>query len=158
MSTPPEKRFEALPGYPFSPRFITVGGSARLHYIQEGPASGVPILLLHGHGQWSYLFRRVVPILAEAETRAIAPDLLGSGRSDQPLSAHQNGLEELVQALDIKQVVFCGYAEGAELARAIGAAHPDRCLGVFVIETDPETRAAETAHAILKFCQSKLSH
>ena len=54
-----------------------------MSYVETGPADGEPVLL-HGEPSWSFLYRTVMPVLAEAGFRAIAPDLIGFGRSDKP--------------------------------------------------------------------------
>jgi pimeloyl-ACP methyl ester carboxylesterase len=54
-------------------------------YVDAGPADGAPVLLLHGEPSWSYLYRTMIPILAEAGYRVIAPDMIGMGRSDKPV-------------------------------------------------------------------------
>jgi haloalkane dehalogenase len=79
----PDERFQNLAGYAFEPRYADVGG-LRMHYLDEGPASAPPVLLLHGEPSWSYLYRKMIPILTQAGLRAIAPDLIGFGRSDKP--------------------------------------------------------------------------
>ncbi len=56
----------------------------RLHYLEAG--EGDPVLLLHGWPTSSFLWRNLIPILAEGN-RVIAPDLPGFGRSDKPLDA-----------------------------------------------------------------------
>jgi len=76
----PEERFAALPGYPFEPHYITVDG-LRMHYVDEG--DGPVMLLLHGEPTWSYLYRFMIPPLASAGFRVVAPDLVGFGRSDK---------------------------------------------------------------------------
>ena len=83
-----EERFVDLPDYPFSPHYLalddTEGGQLRLHYVDEGPRDAPLVLMLHGEPTWSYLYRKVIPIVVEAGYRAIAPDLIGFGRSDKP--------------------------------------------------------------------------
>jgi len=48
----PDDRFEGLPEWPFAPRYTEIkdadGTSLRLAYVDEGPADGVPVLLMHG--------------------------------------------------------------------------------------------------------------
>jgi haloalkane dehalogenase len=84
----PDERFADLPGYPFEPRYVEIpageGETLRIHYIDEGPAGAAPVLLMHGEPSWSYLYRKMIPIIAEAGYRAIAPDFVGFGRSDKP--------------------------------------------------------------------------
>ena len=57
----------------------------RMHYLDEGPADGPVALLLHGQPTWSYLYRKVVPVLVRHGIRVIAPDNIGFGRSDKPV-------------------------------------------------------------------------
>ena len=72
----PEDRFAGLPDFGYPPRYADVDG-LRLAYVETGPADGEPVLLLHGEPSWSFLYRKVMPVLAEAGLRAIAADLAG---------------------------------------------------------------------------------
>lgn len=81
----PDDRFDNLPGYDFEPHYTEVDG-VRIHYVDAGPSDGAPVLLLHGEPSWSYLYRKMIPPIATAGHRAIAPDLVGFGRSDKPAS------------------------------------------------------------------------
>jgi haloalkane dehalogenase len=81
----PENRFVQLPGYPFAPHYFEADG-LRIHYLDEGNAknaSDVTFLCLHGEPSWSYLYRKMVPLLAE-RGRVLVPDLAGFGKSDKP--------------------------------------------------------------------------
>ena len=84
----PDARFANLSGYPFEPHYVDVMAAGtdavRMHYVDEGPRDGAPIVLLHGEPTWSYLYRTMIPPLAEAGHRVLAPDLIGFGRSDKP--------------------------------------------------------------------------
>jgi haloalkane dehalogenase len=83
----PDERFENLPDYPFEPNYIQInekGLNIRLHYVDEGAKDADPILLMHGEPSWSFLYRRMIPILVEAGYRVVAPDLIGFGKSDKP--------------------------------------------------------------------------
>ena len=55
-----------------------------MHYVDEGPHDGPPVVLLHGEPTWSYLYRTMIPPLVAAGHRVLAPDLIGFGRSDKP--------------------------------------------------------------------------
>ena len=85
---PSEDRFADLPDFPWAPSYAEVpdgeGGTLRMAYVEAGPADGPVALLLHGEPTWSFLYRHVLRVLADAGVRAIAPDLVGFGRSDQP--------------------------------------------------------------------------
>src|ERR671937_424943 len=84
----PDERFTDLPGFPFRAHYVDVpgseGGSLRVHYVDEGPRDAEPVLLLHGEPSWSFLYRKMIPIIVDAGLRAVAPDLVGFGRSDKP--------------------------------------------------------------------------
>lgn len=80
----PLERFEGLDDFPYEPRYVDVDG-LQMAYVDEGPADGPVILLLHGEPAWSYLYRRMIPPLVESGIRCIAPDLIGFGRSDKPI-------------------------------------------------------------------------
>jgi len=84
--TTPAEAFQALPDYPFAPHFTTVDQvdsvNLNMHHVEQG--EGGVVLLLHGEPSWSYLYRKMIPIFAEAGYRAVAPDLIGFGRSDKP--------------------------------------------------------------------------
>lgn len=83
-----DDRFENLPGYDFEPNYADIpdedGGELRVHYIDFGLRSGEVVLLMHGEPSWSYLYRKMIPILADVGYRVIVPDLVGFGRSDKP--------------------------------------------------------------------------
>ena len=81
----PEARFAHLPGYPFTPRFVELPDGLRMHYVDEGPPTADTVLLLHGQPTWSYLYRKVIEGLVAQGLRAVAPDLVGFGRSDKPV-------------------------------------------------------------------------
>jgi haloalkane dehalogenase len=64
----PDERFESLPGYDFEPHYFDIRDGLRVHYIDEGPADAAPVLLMHGEPSWSYLYRKMIPVLVKAGT------------------------------------------------------------------------------------------
>jgi len=110
----PENRFESLPGYDFEPHYVNVD-SLRMHYVDEGPQDADPVLLLHGEPSWSYLYRHMIPPLAAAGHRVIAPDLIGFGKSDKPArksdysyALHVDWMQRFVEELDLLNItLFC---------------------------------------------------
>lgn len=86
----PDDRFANLPDFPFTPHYVEVtdptsGAPLRMAYIDEGPRDArETVLLLHGEPTWSFLYRKVMPVLVASGYRVIAPDLIGFGRSDKP--------------------------------------------------------------------------
>ena len=97
----PDDRFEGLPGYDFAPHYAEIDG-LRLHYVDEGPREGTPIVCFHGEPTWAYLYRKMLPPLVAAGHRVICPDYVGFGRSDKPTDRgwySYDGHVELMTAL-----------------------------------------------------------
>jgi len=92
----PEDRFAGLPDFAYPPRYAELDG-LRIAYVEAGPADGEPVLLLHGEPSWSFLYRRVMEVLADAGLRAIAVDLVGFGRSDKPAEIIDHSYERHVE-------------------------------------------------------------
>ncbi|MGB3713213.1 MAG: haloalkane dehalogenase [Candidatus Promineifilaceae bacterium] len=96
----PDERFQNLPDYPFAPNYLKVpsgeGDILRVHYLDEGPKAGPPVLLLHGEPSWSFLYRKMIPPLVEDGFRVVAPDLVGFGRSDKPAERSDYTYQRLV--------------------------------------------------------------
>lgn len=92
----PDACFDNLEGYPFTPNYVEVEG-LRYHYVDEGPGDGEVILMLHGQPTWSYLYRKMIPVLTEAGYRVIAPDHIGMGRSDKPVDPRVHQYDQQVQ-------------------------------------------------------------
>jgi haloalkane dehalogenase len=84
----PDARFEGLADFAYEPNYVEVddgeGGTLRMAYVDEGERDAAPVLMLHGEPSWSYLYRKMIPLFVEAGFRAVAPDLIGFGRSDKP--------------------------------------------------------------------------
>ena len=128
----PDARFENLPGFDFEPHYLEIDGY-RVHYLDEGPADGEVILLLHGEPTWAYLFRKMIPVLVEAGHRCIVPDLIGFGRSDKPASMdthtykfHVDAMTKLVETLDLQQATFFGQDWGSLIGLRVVAENEER--------------------------------
>lgn len=110
----PDERFENLPDYAFQAHYINIDG-LRMHYVDEGPSEADPVLLLHGEPSWSYLYRFMIPPLAENGLRVIAPDLVGFGKSDKPAAkkdysyaGHVDWMRRFIEALNLNNItIFC---------------------------------------------------
>src|SRR5262249_24460076 len=85
----PDERFTGLTDFGYEPHYAEDadpdgGAPLRMAWVEGGPSDGEVVLLLHGEPSWSYLYRTMIPVIAAAGYRAIAPDLIGFGRSDKP--------------------------------------------------------------------------
>ncbi len=142
----PDGRFEALPGFGFAPHYLEVpdgeGGALRVHYVDEGPPDADPVLMLHGEPSWSFLYRKMVPVLAAGGHRAVVPDLLGFGRSDKPskrtdytYAAHVGWMTSLLEQLDLRHVTLVCQDWGGLIGLRLVAAYPDRFARVVAANT-----------------------
>jgi haloalkane dehalogenase len=139
----PDSRFENLEGYPFVANYIDVAASdfppVRMHFLDEGPIDGPPIVLLHGEPTWSYLYRTMIPPLAEAGNRVLAPDLIGFGRSDKPSRVedytylrHVEWVTAWFERLRLKEVTLLVQDWGSLIGLRIAAEQGDRIARVVV--------------------------
>jgi haloalkane dehalogenase len=133
----PDERFARLPGYPFAPRFVEVTAPGcpplSMHVVDEGPRDADPVLLLHGEPTWSYLYRRVIPPIVRAGFRAVAPDLVGFGRSekradrsDHTYDRHVAWTRALVEALELERVTLVCHDWGGLIGLRVLAELPER--------------------------------
>jgi pimeloyl-ACP methyl ester carboxylesterase len=115
-------------------------GPASLHVERFGHG-GVPIVLLHGFGTCSFLWRDVAPELAAGRHTAFAVDLLGYGESDRPLegdfgvAAQAEYLDRCLTALRVARAVIVGVDVGGGVAMRLAATRPDRVSGLVLVNT-----------------------
>lgn len=139
----PDDRFEKLPAYPFAPHYLEVpdleGGQLRVHYLDEGPRGGKPVVLFHGEPTWSYLYRKMIPHLTAAGLRVLAPDLVGMGRSDKPAgksdytyARHVRWMEAWLQALDVRGAIWFGQDWGSLIGLGVVTRNAERFDGVVI--------------------------
>ena len=146
----PDERFENLPGFDFAPHYIdTLKGyeGLRVHYLDEagadgGSQSGETFLCLHGQPSWCYLYRKMIPVFTAAGGRAIAPDLLGFGRSDKPTDDdrytfhfHRDMLIAFIEALDLTNITLVCQDWGGLLGLTIVPDMAERFSRLIVMNT-----------------------
>ncbi len=133
----PDERFKNLKGFPFDPKYAQIpdgeGGHLRIHYVDEGPQDAAPVLLMHGEPSWSFLYRKMIPIFVSAGYRAIAPDLVGFGRSDKPdhrseytYNRHVDWMRAWLKQLDLKRITLVCQNWGGLIGLRLLAADPER--------------------------------
>jgi haloalkane dehalogenase len=161
----PDERFVDLPGFPFAPHYAEVpdgdGGALRMHYLDEGPADGPVVLLMHGEPSWSYLYRTMIPGLVAAGLRCIAPDLVGFGRSDKPTertdytyARHVEWVRTLVlDRLGLTDVTLFCQDWGGLVGLRLVAENPDRFAGVVVANTGLPTGHEAVTPAFLSWLE-----
>jgi haloalkane dehalogenase len=158
----PDDRFDNLPGYPFKPNYINIpdgeGGTLRIHYVDEGPSKAEPILLMHGEPSWSYLYRKMIPLIVGAGLRALAPDLVGFGRSDKPADRndytyqrHVDWMQGLLDKLDLRQITLVCQDWGGLIGLRLVAQNQARFARVVVANTGLPTGDNPISDAFLNW-------
>ena len=146
----PEGAFDDLADFPFSPNYVRVGcqdgTTLRVHYVDEGPRDAPPVLMLHGEPSWSFLYRNIIPTCARADIRAVAPDLVGFGRSDKPARGedytyqrHVDWVFAVITALNLRNIVLLCHDWGGLIGLRLVADHPERFAGVVATNTSLPT-------------------
>ena len=154
----PEDRFADLPDFAYPPRYADVGG-LRMAYVEAGPPDGEPVLLLHGEPSWSFLYRTVMPVLADAGLRAIAPDLVGFGRSDKPprsattatRGTWSGSARSPSTGWTCAALTLVGQDWGGLIGLRLAAEHPDRFARVVAANTGLPTGDQPMPEVWLRF-------
>lgn len=131
MLRTPDEAFAALPGFPYGAHHAELPDGLRMHYVDEGPRRADAVLLLHGQPTWSYLYRTVIERLVGLGLRAVAPDLVGFGRSDKPAerTAHSVGhhvvwMTQFVDTLELRNITLVVQDWGGPIGLGMLAARP----------------------------------
>ena len=134
----PDERFDELPGYAYAPRYLEQDG-LRMHYVDEG--AGDPVLLLHGEPTWAYLYRKMIPTLADA-ARVLAPDYFGFGRSDKPTRMedysydfHFASIDRFADELDLRETTVVVQDWGGPIGLRLAVERPDRVSRLVILNT-----------------------
>lgn len=158
LQTPPE-RFTGVPDFLYEPRVVTVTEGLRMAYVQAGPPDGEPVLLLHGEPTWSFLWRTMVPVLAAAGLRVVAPDMVGFGRSDKPAEVADHSYARHIEwmrafafdALDLRDVTIVGHDWGGLIGLRLATEHPGRTARVVATNTALPTGDQRMPEVWLRF-------
>ena len=165
----PDDRFADIPDFPYEPHYVDVDagdGSERLRmaYVDEGPRDGRVVLLLHGEPSWSFLYRKMIPVIVDAGHRAVAPDLVGFGRSDKPASTddytyarHVGWMTSFLDATELRDITLVCQDWGGLIGLRIVAAQPERFTGVVAANTflpDGSGRPSDAFLAWQQFSQT----
>ena len=142
----PDECFADLKDYPFEPHYTSIttedGSELRIHHLDEGPADGPTVLLMHGQPVWSYLYRKMIPLLVRAGMRVIAPDLPGYGKSDKPAAREDYSYQRQVDWMsawltsnDLSDITFFGQDWGGLIGLRMIVDHPDRFARIVIANT-----------------------
>jgi haloalkane dehalogenase len=137
----PDERFTDLPGYDFAPNYVDVDG-LRMHYLDEGPKSGRPIVCFHGEPSWAYLYRKMVGPFVDAGHRVIVPDYAGFGRSDKPtdrgwytFDRHSELMTRVLGDLDLRDAIVIVQDWGGAIGLRWATENADRVAALSISNT-----------------------
>jgi haloalkane dehalogenase len=137
----PDTRFDDLPGYDFTPNYLEVDG-LRVHYVDEGPRDGTPVVCFHGEPSWAYLYRKMLRPLVDAGHRVIVPDYAGFGRSDKPtdrrwytFDRHSELVTEVLGALDVREATVVVQDWGGPIGLRWAVENADRVAALAIFNT-----------------------
>jgi haloalkane dehalogenase len=149
----PADRFADLVDFLYTPNYVTVRDDLRMHYVDEG--EGAPILCLHGAPTWAYLYRHMIPPLAE-QHRVVVPDFIGFGRSDKltavddhSFALHYDTLVTFIEALGLTNATLVVQDWGGLLGLAYAARRPERIARLVVLNTFLPTGEEKKSTAFL---------
>ncbi|MEM7372731.1 MAG: haloalkane dehalogenase [Bacteroidota bacterium] len=153
----PEERFANLSDYPFQPNYLEIDG-LRMHYVDEGQGQDEIVLMLHGEPSWSYLYRKMIPIIVQAGYRAVVPDLIGFGKSDKPTAQsdysyqqHVDWMKAFVHALDLKNITLVIQDWGGLIGLRLLTEEPERFKRITASNTGLPTGDFPANEAFLKW-------
>lgn len=151
----PENRFADLPDYDFAAQYVEVDG-LRQHYLDEGSTDASPVLLLHGEPSWSFLYRHMIPPIVDAGLRAVAPDLIGFGKSDKPLkrddysfAGHVEWLRQFVERLDLRNITLVCQDWGSLIGLRVAIENSERFARIVLANGGLPTGEQEMPGAFL---------
>ena len=142
----PDSRFASLPDYPFAPHYAEIAdarlGALRMHFVDEGPRDAPVVLMLHGEPTWSFLYRKMIPVIAAAGYRAVAPDFIGFGRSDKPArrtdysyQSFVDWLRRFIKQEDLRRITLICQDWGGPIGLRTLSEMPDRFDAVIAANT-----------------------
>ena len=142
----PEERFESLPDFQWPARHVPVGSldgvELEMAFIDEGPRDAPVVLLLHGEPTWSFLYRKMIPVIVSHGLRAVAPDLIGFGRSDKPsdrgdytYASHMRWVHGFLEATALGDVTLFCQDWGGLLGLRLAAEAPERFVRIVAANT-----------------------
>jgi haloalkane dehalogenase len=134
----PEERFVSLAYFSFPRHYVEVD-PLRIHYVDEGDPEHDPVLLMHGEPTWCYLYRHMIPVFVQHGYRAIAPDLVGFGRSDKPADRrdytyqrHVDWMTRWLMALDLRNITLVCQNWGSFIGLRLAAEQSDRFASIIL--------------------------
>jgi pimeloyl-ACP methyl ester carboxylesterase len=122
--------------------FVEGAHGNRLHVL-EWSQQGVPMVLLHGHGNEAHLWDDFIPSVA-GYYRVLAVDQRGHGDSDWDAEGRYHpqdmcdDLERILTHFEIERLVLIGFSMGGRVATCFAGRHPEQLAGLVLVDIGPE--------------------
>ncbi len=146
----PSECFRNLPNYNFNENYYDLNG-LKIHYVDAGPAHGKILLLLHGQPVWSYLYRTMIHDLVSKGYRCIAPDLMGMGKSDKPISEkyhtydkHCENILSFIKGIKLNNITLFCQDWGSLIGLRIAGENPGLFVGIIAANAELPNFTEET--------------
>ncbi|NEP61984.1 MAG: alpha/beta fold hydrolase [Symploca sp. SIO2G7] len=129
--------------YPFQRKLHALAFGHHLHYVDEGPSDGQPVVMLHGNPTWSFYYRKVVQKLNN-HFRCLVPDHIGMGLSDRPSDSDYNytlksRVEDLTKWLDAvapdRPIDLIVHDWGGAIGMSWAVQNPERVRRIVLLNT-----------------------
>jgi haloalkane dehalogenase len=158
----PDERFVGLPDFDFEPCYTEVpagdGDTLRIHHVDAGPPDAEVVLCIHGEPTWSFLYRKMIPVFTRAGYRAVAPDLVGFGRSDKPAlredhtyQRHVDWMSAWMKQLDLQRITLVCQDWGGLIGLRLAAENPERFSRIVAANTGLPTGDGTPSEAFLNW-------
>jgi haloalkane dehalogenase len=167
LRSTPEDAFDDVPDYDYEPRYVTIdepnnaaaSGEPEMAYVDTDPEGEAEetFLCLHGEPTWGFLYRKMIPTLAE-RGRVVVPDAIGFGRSDKytereeySYDLHYDALEQFLAELDLTDVTLVCQDWGGIIGLPVAVNEGERFARLVLMNTDCPTGTAELAEEWYEF-------
>jgi pimeloyl-ACP methyl ester carboxylesterase len=116
---------------------VTLSTGVTLPYVSVGPASAMPVLLLHAWGESRRSFAQLMAALPDS-VHAVAMDLRGHGEADRPstgysLTEFADDVVAFMDSVGLPSAVLLGSSSGGYVAQQVAVAHPHRVSGLVLV-------------------------
>ena len=144
----------ADPKRAFTTASVSLNTGVTLPYVEQGDASGVPVLLLHGYADSWRFFEPLLKHLPES-VHAFAPTQRGHGDADRPRDRYRQqdfaaDVAAFMDAVGLEAAVIAGQSSGGYTAQRFAIDHPDRTVGLVLIGTPRDFRDKPAAWEFLR--------
>lgn len=129
--------------YPFHGNYHELASGHCMHFVDEGPAGGQPVVMVHGNPTWSFYYRELIRSLSGYH-RCLAPDHVGMGLSDRPgdadydytLETRVSDFGEWLDSVETgRPVDLVVHDWGGAIGLGWAAAHPERVRRIVILNT-----------------------